>query len=442
MTDLSLKAAILCSVFLVPTYLTAQTTTGSGATASATTGTAAENATEDAAGLMTPEELQTLVGPVALYPDTLLIQILVAATYPFDVMKADRLLKDNPGVPPEELKPLIEIQAWDESVAVLATAFPEVLTEMAVHVDWTETMGNAMLAQSEDVMDAVQVMREIASESGALVSGEEQTVEVTQENNGDQVIIIQPTNPEVVYVPQYDSNTVYVQDNNSTSDAVAAGLIAFGTFVVMDAIFNNNDPWNNYWGCRNCGGWGGRPIVRNPRNVNINTGNINIGNDVGWKPDDRRKRKAHNDIARKRGPDGNNKLPVKRPDRGDEMRSNLTRKSGAADISRSKAPRADVAKSRPAGNKAANRPAGNKAANRPAGNKAANRPAGNHGGAVARTGSPSKAKAPVHKPAKARAPSHKPARSSGGGMNHRASAPKARSGGSRGRAASGGGRRR
>jgi len=435
MTDLSIKAAILCSVFFVPTYLTAQTTIGSGATASATTGTAAGNATEDAAGLMTPEELQTLVGPVALYPDTLLIQILVAATYPFDVMKADRLLKDNPGATPEELKPLIEIQAWDESVAVLATAFPEVLTEMAVHVDWTETMGNAMLAQSEDVMDAVQVMREIASESGALVSGEEQTVEVTQDNSGDQTIIIQPTDPEVVYVPQYDPRVVYVDSNNGVSggDVLTAGLIAFGTYAVIDAIFDNNDPWNNYWGCRNCGGWGGRPIVRNPRNVNINNGNINIGNDVGWKPNDRRKNKARDDIARKRGPDRKNKLPVSRPDRGDEIRSSLSRKSGAADISRSKAPRADVAKSRPAGNKAANRPAAN---------KAANRPAGNHGGAVARTGPPSKAKAPVHKPAKARAPSHKPARRSGGGMNHRASAPKARSGGSRGRAASGGGRRR
>ena len=420
MSNLTLKAAILCSVLLVPSTLLAQTTAATDAAAS----------TEQSAGLMSPEELQTLVGPIALYPDTLLIQVLVASTFAFDVMKADRLLKDNPGKSPEELKPLIEIQAWDESVAVLATAFPEVLTEMAVHIDWTESMGNAMLAQSDDVMDAVQVMRAIAADSGVLESGEEQTVEVTQENNGDQTIIIQPTDPEVVYVPQYDSNVVYVQDSsNNTGDAVAAGLIAFGTFVVMDAIFNNNDPWNNYWGCRNCGGWGGRPIVNNPRNVNINNGNINIGNDVGWKADDRRKDKARNDIARKRGPEGKNKLPVNRPDRGDEMRSNLSRKSGAADISRSKAPRADVAKSRPAGNKAGTRPA-------------ANKPAANRGGAVARTGAPARAKAPVHKPAKARAPAAKPKRSSGGAMNHRAAAPKARSGGSRGRASSHGGRRR
>ncbi|MFT7593813.1 MAG: hypothetical protein ACI8R4_001129 [Paracoccaceae bacterium] len=420
MTDLSLKAAILCSVLLVPTYLTAQTTTDSGTTASAT---------EDAAGLMTPEELQTLVGPIALYPDTLMIQVLVAATFPFDVMKADRLLKDNPGKSPEELKPLIEIQAWDESVAVLATAFPEVLTEMAVHVDWTETVGNAMLAQSEDVMNAVQVMREIAAESGALTSGDEQTVEVTQDNSGDQTIIIQPTDPEVVYVPQYDPQVVYVDSNNGGGDVLTAGLIAFGTYAVIDAIFDNNDPWNNYWGCRNCGGWGGGPIYRNP-NIDIDVdGNVNIGNNIGnnngWKPDDRRKDKARDDIARKRGPDGNNKLPVSRPDRGDEMRASLSKKSGAADISRSKAPRADVAKSRPAANKPTTRPAGNRSA------------------AAARTGAPAKAKAAVHKPAKARAPAAKAKRSSGGGgLSKRASAPKARSGGSRGRAASGGGRRR
>lgn len=430
MTELSLKAAILCSVLLAPTCLIAQTTTESDTTTSASS--------EDSGGLMTPEELQTLVGPVALYPDTLLIQVLVAATFPFDVMKADRLLKDNPGKSPEELKPLIELQAWDESVAVLATAFPEVLTEMAVHVDWTETIGNAMLAQSDDVMDAVQVMREIASESGALTSGDEQTVEVTQDNSGDQTIIIQPTDPEVVYVPQYDPEVVYVDSNSGVDggDVLTAGLIAFGTYAVIDAIFDSNDPWNNYWGCRNCGGWGGGPIYRNP-NINIDVdGNVNIGNKIGnnngWKPDDRRKDKARKDIARKRGPEGKNKMPVKRPDRGDEMRASLAKKSGAADISRSKAPRAAVEKSRPAGSKVGNRPS-------------ANKPAGNHKAAVARTGAAPKAKvsskAAVHKPAKARAPAAKPKRSGGGGLNHRASAPKARSGGSRGRKASGGGRR-
>lgn len=423
MKCLTLKAAILCSVMLAPSYLLAQSTTEADPAASAST--------EDTSGLLTPEELQTLVGPVALYPDTLLIQVLVASTYPMDVMKAERLLKDNVGVAPEDLKLQIDAQGWDESVAMLAAAFPDVLNEMAVHIDWTEAMGNAMLAQSEDVMEAAQVMREIANENGALVSGEEQTVEVTQEDNGDQTIVIQPTDPAVVYVPQYSSNTVYVKDN-STSDAVATGLIAFGTFVVMDAIFSRNDPWNSYWGCRNCGGWHGKPVVRNPRNVNIN-GNVNIGNNVGWKADSRRQQQARNDISRHRGPNGATTMPINRPNRGNEMRANLSRQSGARDISRDRSPRASVAGSGQAGNRASGLSAGNR------------------NGAVARSGASGGKRAgasggnrnAVRKPQKAaRAPSHKPRASSGGAMNHRSSAPKARSGGARGRASSGGGRRR
>lgn len=405
MKHLTLKTLVLCSVALAPINLYAQSTTD----------TAASTSTQDTSGLMTPEELQTLVGPVALYPDTLLIQVLVAATYPLDVMKADRLLKDNVDTAPEDLKTQIDAQGWDESVAVLATAFPDVLSEMAVHIDWTETIGDAMLAQSDDVMAAAQVMREKADAAGTLVSGDEQTVEVTQEDNGDQTIIIQPTNPEVVYVPQYDTNTVYVQEDNSTSDALATGLIVFGTFVVMDAIFNNNDPWNNYWGCRNCGGWGGQPIVRNPRNVNINTGNINVGNDIGWRPDNGRKQKARDDISRRRGPDGATTMPINRPDRGDEMRANLSRQSGARDISRDSSPRNAVERSRPSGDR---------------------------NGAVARTGATGGNRSAVHKPKTARAPTQKPKTKSGGAMNHRSSAPKARSGGSRGRQSSGGGRRR
>lgn len=405
MKYLTIKTVILCSVMLAPSCLVAQSTTDTAASAS----------TEDTSGLMTPEELQTLVGPVALYPDTLLIQVLVAATYPLDVVKADRLLKDNTDTAPKDLKTKIDAQGWDDSVAVLATAFPDVLSEMAVHIDWTEALGDAMLAQSDDVMAAAQVMREKADAAGTLVSNKEQTVEVSQQDNGDQTIIIQPANPEVVYVPQYDSNTVYVQDNNNTGDALATGLILFSTFVVMDAIFDHNDPWNNYWGCHNCGGWNGQPIVNRPTNVNINTGNINIGNNVGWKPDNGRQQKAREDISKRKGPDGATTMPIDRPDRGDEMRASLSQKSGAPDISRDSSPRAAVEKSRPATN---------------------------HNQAVARTGASRETRTAPQKPKTARAPTHKPNTKSGGAMNHRASAPKTHSGGSRGRASSGGSRRK
>jgi Protein of unknown function (DUF3300) len=430
----TLKAVILSSVFLAPYALYAQS---EGAPTAEP-----EAATTQEAALMTPEELQTLVGPVALYPDTLLIQVLVAATYPLDVIKADRLLQDNVDTEAEALKGEIDAQGWDESVAVLAAAFPDVLTDMAANIDWTETLGNAMLAQDQDVMESIQTMREIASDNGALQSGEEQVVEVTQEQNGDQTIIIQPADPQVVYVPQYSTETVYVQSPSSgvdAGDAVAAGLIAFGTFVVMDAIFNDNDPWHGYWGCRNCGGWGGRPVVINPRNVNIN-GNVNIGNNVGWKADPRRQAQARTQISRRSGPNGTRPVPVKRNNRGDALRSDLSRRSGAADISRRNNPAAGVNRPAKAQRPAAQRPA----AQRPAGQRpqaGGNRRPNN---AVNRTAAPSKARAaPTKRPQAARAaPTRKPSKPRGGAMNNRASAPKARSGGSRGRASSGGGRRR
>lgn len=155
---------------------------------------AAEETSTDQSDLLTDAELQTLVAPVALYPDTLLIQIFVAATQPLEIVKAERFLLDNADRDPAELEPEIDAMGWDPSVSVLATAFPEVVGQMATHIDWTETMGTAMLAQSDDVMDAVQVMRDQAIDSGALVSGPEQTVEVAE----DETVVITPTNTETV----------------------------------------------------------------------------------------------------------------------------------------------------------------------------------------------------------------------------------------------------
>jgi len=294
--------------------------------------------------LFTPEEIQNLVAPVALFPDTLLIQILVASTNPMEVVKSDRLLLVNEGQDPEAIKALIEAEEYDESVEVLAVAFPEVIQDMALHLEWTETMGDAMLAQSDDVMSAVQTMRTQAINSGALISGEQQLVEVTEEED----IIIQPTNPEVVYVPQYDPQVVYADNNsNIVTDALTTSLIAYGTFSVMDAIFDDDDDWNDYWGCRNCGGWGGGPIYRNP-DIDIDVdGNVNIGNtigsgnigdrrpDGGWRPDDNRSKDARDKISSKRDANGKTKLPTKKSDsKADGLRGKLSAASGAPDISR------------------------------------------------------------------------------------------------------------
>ncbi len=319
----------------------------------------------DEAGLLTQAELETLVAPVALYPDTLLIQILVAATNPLEVVKADRLLATTDQSDPQVLKAAVEAEGYDPSVEVLATAFPEVITDMAAHIEWTESMGDAMLAQSDDVQTAIQTMRAQAINSGALVDGEgeQQTVEVSNDNN----VVITPTDPQVVYVPQYDPQVVYQQDpqvvyqqndSNAVGDALMVGAVTFGAVALMDAIFDDDDDWGgDYWGCRDCGGWGGGPIYRNP-DVDIDVdGNVNIGNrvdidrdkanidkdrwgdrdpDGGWKPDKDRQDKARDDIARKRGDGSKTKLPIDKKDSAqrDKLRKDLSANAGAADITR------------------------------------------------------------------------------------------------------------
>ncbi|MCV6598844.1 MAG: DUF3300 domain-containing protein [Mangrovicoccus sp.] len=315
----------------------------------------AETAEASDDGLLTEAELENLVAPVALYPDTLLIQILVAATEPLEVIKADNFLDDHAGEEPEALKPEIDAMGWDPSVAVLAQAFPSVIADMATHVEWTETMGAAMLAQSDDVMNAVQVMRDQAVNSGALVSGEQMTVVTDEEDN----VVVTPTDPEVVYVPEYDPDVVYAQspDNGTATgstvgDAVLAGAVGFGTFALLDAIFDNDDDWNNYWGCRNCGGWGGAPIIRSPnvdidvdKDINIAGGDKNISlknreGVEGWKPDPKRSDEAKAKLQDRReglgdgGGAGSGKLPVQKPaGRSDDLRAKLSERSGAADIS-------------------------------------------------------------------------------------------------------------
>jgi len=335
------------------------------------TGAAGGGSAEDAAAeddLLTAAELQTLVAPVALYPDTLLIQILVGATAPLDVVKADRLLTDNEDLSEDELKPLIEDEGFDESVEVLAVAFPDVVHRMADHIDWTDTVGTAMLAQSEDVLDAVQVMRDQAVDSGALVDTPEQVV--SRDATTDSVII-QPANPEIVYVPQYDPDVVYRR--NPLGDALVAGAITFGTIALIDEIFDDDDDWNHYWGCRHCGGWGGGPIIRDPDidididrgDINIDRGDIDLGNrvnidrdkvnidrdrlnidrDKGWKPDPGRSKDAKDKIAARRDSGtGKTRLPLEQGARDrDALRNKLSTQTGAKDISRP-GNRADIGK--------------------------------------------------------------------------------------------------
>ena len=152
-------------------------------------------------------QLDQLVAPIALYPDSLLAQALMASTYPLEVVEAARWVKANPNLKGDELDKALQKQSWDPSVKSLAT-FPQVLQMMNDKLDWTEQLGDAFLAQQKDVMDAVQRLRTKAEAQGSLTSNEQQTVK-SEGSGSSQVIVIQPAQPETVYVPVYDPTVVY-----------------------------------------------------------------------------------------------------------------------------------------------------------------------------------------------------------------------------------------
>jgi len=168
-----------------------------------------------------PEEIEQLVAPIALYPDPLLAQILMASTYPLEIVQAARWAKERPNLKDKALEDALQQQSWDPSVKSL-TAFPQVLTMMSDQLDWTQNLGDAFLAQQKDVMDGVQRLRAKANAEGNLKTTPEQKVIVEQAAAPPvnvtvqqapapppQIIKIEPANPQVVYVPTYNPTVVY-----------------------------------------------------------------------------------------------------------------------------------------------------------------------------------------------------------------------------------------
>jgi hypothetical protein len=197
--------------------------------------------------LFTAEELDTLAAPVALFPDSLLTQVFVAATYPLDVMKADQLIDDSPDLTVEARADAVEATTWDPSVQVLASGFPTVIDRMAEDIDWTERLGDAVLVQTDDLLEAVQRMRAQAAATGVLASNDAQTVAVV-----DDAISIAPADPGVVYVPSYDPALAFasapaVDTGLSTTDVLTTGAIAFGSAFLVNELFDDDDDWDDYW---------------------------------------------------------------------------------------------------------------------------------------------------------------------------------------------------
>src|SRR5499427_5193646 len=186
--------------------------------------------TAQGAGLLSPQQLDSLVAPIALFPDPILSQLLVASTYPMEIVEAQRWASQNPGLKGQQLTAAAAKQPWDASVQALV-AMPDLLKRLNQDIGWTSDLGNAFLAQQQDVMAAIQRMREKAQASGALKSTPQQTV-TTATEAGQNFIEIQPANPEYVYLPVYDPNAVwgppaypYPSVYYGTGAAIAAGVI-------------------------------------------------------------------------------------------------------------------------------------------------------------------------------------------------------------------------
>ncbi|MDA7949290.1 MAG: DUF3300 domain-containing protein, partial [Hyphomicrobiaceae bacterium] len=167
---------------------------------------------DEAAKVLPKEELEQLVAPIALHPDALVSQILMASTYPLEVVEAQRWVKANPGVTGDALESAMQKEPWDPSVKSL-TAFPEVLEMMSDEISWTQQLGDAFLAQQEDVLAAIQDLRAKADAAGNLKTTKEQKVEkqtvTTDSGKKETIIVVEPANPEVIYVPSYDPTVVY-----------------------------------------------------------------------------------------------------------------------------------------------------------------------------------------------------------------------------------------
>ena len=207
-------------------------------------------------GAPSSERLEQLLAPIALYPDALVAQILAGATYPTQIVEADRWMGQNSNLQGEDLAKAVDKQPWDESVKAL-TQFPAVLDNMSKNLSWTSALGDAYFNDQAGVTATVQKLRLQAKNAGNLKTTKEQTV-TTQA----QTIIIQPANPQIVYVPTYNPTIVYgapvaVYPGYSSADLAAAAIISFGIGMAVGAAISGGGccgwGWSS-WGYRWYGG--------------------------------------------------------------------------------------------------------------------------------------------------------------------------------------------
>jgi hypothetical protein len=216
----------------------------------------------------TPEALEELLAPIALYPDAMLSQVLIASTNPQEVLDAGNWLLQNQNLTGKALDEAGTKVGFTPPILALIQ-FPETVDMMCMQMDWTTELGQAFIADQPGVLDAVQRLRKQAKDVGNLQSSEQMKVE-TREEGGEEVVTLTPAKPEVIYVPQYDPQAVYAppaapvaaapaattttttttteDEGHSTGSLVATGLLAFGAGMLVNEVFNDDDDWDDdYW---------------------------------------------------------------------------------------------------------------------------------------------------------------------------------------------------
>ena len=234
---------------------------------------------------MSPDQLDQLVAPIALFPDSLLSQVLMASSYPLEIVEADRWVQANPNLNPSQREQRLSKETWDPSVTSL-TAFPQVLHQMSSNLDWTEALGEAFVSNQKSVLSAVQRMRERAQVAGNLQSTPQQNVSTT-----DGAIAIDSTEPQMVYVPNYNPTGVYGSWAPPTwywpsimspwYGYVGGGAVAFGLGVAAGAFMFGGCSWSSgsVWVNTSAYAWRGYHGSYAYNNIHINNWN---GSHVNW----------------------------------------------------------------------------------------------------------------------------------------------------------------
>jgi hypothetical protein len=220
--------------------------------------------------------LDQLLGPIALYPDQLLAQMLMSATDPPKILELDKWLKAEQKLKGTQLQDAAVKAGFDASFVAL-TLFPDVVAKMADQIAWTRVLGQAFLSDRNAIFATIQKLRQQAKSVGTLKTTPQQEVETRKTESGQEVIVIEPANPQVVYVPQYNTEVVYTQaptstvvvvedDDDDAEEAIAAGLIGFTAGIAIGAAVDNNyyygpygwhgggymynDAWDDYYDAR------------------------------------------------------------------------------------------------------------------------------------------------------------------------------------------------